>query len=53
MFSKILYVILSFTKVRNFLIPLSIAFSNPKILGFLFLQKKKPYLGTEMRIIEH
>ena len=38
-FSKILYVILSFTKVRNFLIPLSIAFSNPKILGFLFLQK--------------
>ena len=35
----ILYVILNFTKVRIFLIPLSIAFSNPKILGFLFLQK--------------
>ena len=26
-------------KVRIFLIPLSIAFSNQKILGFLFLRK--------------
>ena len=29
----------SFTKLRILLIPLSIAFSNPKILGFLFLRK--------------
>ena len=35
-FPKILDVILSFTNVRIFLIPLSIAFLNPKILGFLF-----------------
>ena len=51
-FSKILDTILSFTKVRILLIPLSIAFSNPTVLGFLFLQKKKkkqPNLGTEMR----
>ena len=38
-FSKILDAILSFTKMRIFLIPLSIAFSNPKVLGFLFLRK--------------
>ena len=31
--------------MRNFLIPLSIAFSNPKILGFLFLQKRKALPG--------
>ena len=36
-FLKILSAILSFTKVRIFLIPLSITFSNPKILGFFFL----------------
>ena len=36
-FSKISHAILGFTKVRICLIPLSIAFSNPKILGFLFL----------------
>ena len=29
----------SFTKLRILLIPLSIAFSNPKILGFLFCKK--------------
>ena len=38
-FSKILDAILSFTKNRIFLILLSVAFSNPKILGFLFLRK--------------
>ena len=36
---KILDAILGFTKVRIFLIPLSISFSNPKILDFLFLRK--------------
>ena len=38
-FSKILDAVLShcFTKEIIFLIPLSIAFSNPKILAFLFL----------------
>ena len=36
-FSKISHGTLSFTKVKICLIPLSIAFSNPKILGFLFL----------------
>ena len=54
-FSKILEVILSFTKVRIFLIPLSIAFSKPKMLGFLFLRKtlkKIANLGTEMRKFE-
>ena len=44
--------ILSFTKVRIFLIPLSIAFSNPKILGFLFLWKKKLNPGSEMQKIK-
>ena len=28
-----------FTKVKIFLIPLSITFLNPKILGFVFLRK--------------
>ena len=50
-FPKILDAILSFTKVRIFLIPPSIACLNPKILGFLFLRKKKANLGTEMRKI--
>ena len=36
---KIRDAILSFTKVRIFLIAYSIEFLNPKILGFLFLQK--------------
>ena len=36
---KILDAILSFTKVRIFQIPLSIAFLNPKILGFFSLRK--------------
>ena len=36
---KILDAILSFTKVRIFQIPLSIAFLNPNILGFFFLRK--------------
>ena len=40
-FRKISRAILSLTKVRICLIPLSIAFSNSKILGFLFLLKKK------------
>ena len=52
-FPKISRAILSLTKVRICLIPLSIAFSNSKILGFLFLlKKKKSNLGTEMRKIE-
>ena len=38
-FPKILDAILSFMNVRIFLIPLSIAFLNPKILGFLSLRK--------------
>ena len=38
-FPKILYAIQNFTKVRIFLITLSIAFLNSKILGFLFLRK--------------
>ena len=38
-FPKILDAILSFTKVRVFLIPPSIACLDPKILGFLFLRK--------------
>ena len=50
-FPKILDVILSFTKVRIFLIPPSIACLNPKILGFLFLPQKKANLGTDMRKI--
>ena len=37
-FPKILGAIERFTKVRIFLIPLSITFLNPKKLGFLFLQ---------------
>ena len=36
---KILDAILSFKKMRILLIRLSIAFSSPKILGLLFLQK--------------
>ena len=36
---KILDAIKRFTKVRIFLIPLSITFLNPKILGLLFLRK--------------
>ena len=36
---KILDAILSFTKMRIFTILRSIAFSNPKILGFIFLRK--------------
>ena len=38
-FPKILDAIERFTNVRIFLIPLSITFLNPKILGFLFLRK--------------
>ena len=38
-FPKILDAILSFTKVRIFQIPLSIAFLIPNILGFFFLRK--------------
>ena len=38
-FPKIVDVILSFAKMRIFLIFLSVAFSNPNILGFLFLRK--------------
>ena len=38
-FPKILDAILGFTKVRLFLIPVSIAVSNPKILDFFFLRK--------------
>ena len=39
-FPKILDAILSFTKVRIFLIPLSIACLGPKILGFLFQRNR-------------
>ena len=38
-FSKILDAIYQITKVRIFLIPLSMTFLNPKILGFLFSTK--------------
>ena len=38
-FPKILDAIERFTEVRIFLIPLSITFLNPKLLGFLFLRK--------------
>ena len=38
-FPKILDEIWRITKVRHFLIPLSITFLNPKILGFLFSTK--------------
>ena len=36
------------TKERIFLIPLSIIFLNPKILGFLFFYEKYPNLASEM-----
>ena len=49
-FPKILDAILSFMKVRIFLIPLSIACLNPKILGSFFYEKKAN-LGTEIRKI--
>ena len=53
-FSKILDAILSFTEVRIFLIRLSIAFSNPKVLLLLFLRKLNSLLNleTKMRTIE-
>ena len=38
-FPKILDAIWRITKVRNFLISLSIAFLSPKILGFFFFMK--------------
>ena len=38
-YSKILEAIERIPNVRIFLIPLSITFLNPKILGFLFLRK--------------
>ena len=38
-FPKILDAIERFTEVRIFLIPLSITFLNPKLLGFLLLRK--------------
>ena len=37
--TKILDAVERFTKVRIFLVLLSISFLNPKILGFLFLRK--------------
>ena len=40
-FPKILDAIYRFTKVRIFVIPISITFLNPKILGFLFYEKTK------------
>ena len=39
-FLKIFGAIYQITKVRIFLIPLSITFLNPKILGFLLLYEK-------------
>ena len=48
-FPKILDEIWRITKVIHFLIPLSITFLNPKILGFLFFYEKKPNLGSKMR----
>ena len=38
-FSNILDAIYRFMNVRIFLIPISITFLNPKILGFFFLRK--------------
>ena len=46
-FPKIVDVILSFAKMRIFLIFLSVAFSNPNILGFLFLQKNSLTWGLK------
>ena len=45
-FPKILDAIKRLTKVIYFLIPLSITFSNPKILGFLCARKTEPNLGS-------
>ena len=38
-FPEILDAIYPFTNVKIFLIPLSITFLNPKVLGFVFLRK--------------
>ena len=40
-FPKIFDTIKRIRKMRTFLIPLSITFWNPKILGFLFCTKKR------------
>ena len=50
-FLKMLDAILSFTKVRIFLIPLLIVFLNAKIL-VSFLYEKQSNLGTKMRKIK-
>ena len=47
-FPKILDAIQLITKVRIFLISLSITFLSLKVLGFLFPQKKWPNQGSEM-----
>ena len=44
--------ILSFTKVRIFLIPLSIAFSNPQNCRFPFSVKKKLHPRSEIQKIK-
>ena len=46
-FPKRLDTIERFTKMRIFLIPHSIIFLNPKILGFLFL-RNQPNVGSKM-----
>ena len=51
-FPKILDAIWRVTKVRHFLIPLSIVFLNSKILGFFFSTKNSLNLGSEMRKIK-
>ena len=47
-FPKILDAISRITKVRRFLISLSIAFLSPKILGFLFSTKNSLTWESEM-----
>ena len=49
-FPKILDAILSFTRRRIFLILLSVAFSNPKILGFFFSTKNSLNWGLKCEI---
>ena len=49
-FPKILGAILSFTKMRRFLILLFVAFSNPKILGFPFSTKNSLTWGLKCEI---
>ena len=48
-FPKILEAICRITNVRHILIPLSIIFLNPKILGFLFFTKNSLTWGVKCK----